>query len=60
MPDATKGRGKIEALWTALLGSCVAAGYDFQYYKISQPPPVDAEPVTIPFPPERIIKNPPD
>lgn len=47
MADAPKRRGKIEAIWRAILGSCVAAGYDFQKYKISDPPDIDAEPVIV-------------
>lgn len=50
MPEAPKPRRKIEALWTAILGNCVAAGYDFQYYKRSDPPEADADPIIIQFP----------
>lgn len=47
MSDAPKRRGKIEAIWTAILDGCVAAGYDFQKYKISDPPDIDADPVIV-------------
>ena len=50
MSDRRKRRGKIEALWRAFLGDCVAAGFDFQYYKISDPPPHDADPVILHLP----------
>ncbi len=47
MPDAPLKPPKIEALWSALLGSCIAAGYDFQKYKRSNPPDIDADPVIV-------------
>lgn len=50
MFNAPKKRKKPEPLWRALLGHCVAAGYDFQLHKKSNPPGEDDEPVTIEFP----------
>jgi hypothetical protein len=40
-------RGRIEPLWTAKVGSCDVAGYDFQFYKRSNPPKIDDEPVIL-------------
>lgn len=47
MPDVPKRPRKIDPLWTALLGTCIAAGYDFQKYKISDPPDINADPVIL-------------
>lgn len=48
--QARPDREKPQPLWTALLGSCFAAGYDFQLYKISNPPEIDADPIILEFP----------
>jgi len=45
-----KGKRRFEPLWTAVLGNCHAAGYDFQLYKKSNPPPIDADPVVLNHP----------
>ncbi len=53
MPDSTKDqpqgnrRGRIDALWSAICGTCIVACYDFNLWKRSDPPDIDAEPVIV-------------
>lgn len=49
MVDGTKPPRKYEHIWQAILGGCIAACYDFQYYKKSQPPVDDPQVV---YPPQ--------
>lgn len=50
----TRQRYKLETLWSARTASYCIEAYDFQFWKISDPPPPDADPIIIPFPISRI------
>lgn len=54
--DATvqRQRKKIEPLWRAIFSGGEVSGYDFTTLSKSNPPPIDAEPIILDFPVNRI------
>lgn len=49
MEDSTLPTKKIAPTWASYGADYAVEKYDFQKYKISDPPPVDVDPITIEF-----------
>jgi hypothetical protein len=51
----TEQRRKIEPMWRAISGGCEVAGYSFQELNRRDPPDIDADPILLQFPIDRIM-----